>query len=193
MIELLYTTLSLFIFFLPFFFIFKEFKPMKLGLIFFQWILSIILLSDNFYKDHSLYNDKNFNYIQSLDFYPLKSLFKIFDENGSFENISFETMNNSKFSLIKTQKYSIQCLENYYINKDESCPITDIKLGNKNDKIYSNSIQIDENEYIFITQMRINWENYINLLIILNLKKILKIFLLLIKYQGKNLINYQIL
>ena len=60
-------------------------------------------------------------------------------------------MNNSEFSLIKTQKYSIQCLENYYINKDESCPITDIKLGNKNDKIYNQSIQINENEYIYYT------------------------------------------
>ena len=98
MIELLYTTLALFVFIFPFFFLFKEFKPLKLGLIFFQFILSIILLSDNFYKDQSLYEDPNFNNIQSSGFKPIISLYKTFYENGSFENISFDTMNNSEFS-----------------------------------------------------------------------------------------------
>ena len=115
MIELLYTTLALFVFIFPFFFLFKEFKPLKLGLIFFQFILSIILLSDNFYKDQSLYEDPIFNNIHSSGFKPIISLYKTFYENGSFENISFDTMNNSEFSLIKTQKYSIKCFENYYI------------------------------------------------------------------------------
>ena len=104
---------------------------------------------------------------------------------GSFENISFGIINNSEFSLIKTKKYSIQCLENCYINKGESCPITDIKLGNKNDKIYNQSIQINENEYIYYTN-----ENKLGKLYI---KKALKILLVLTKYQEKNLINYQIL
>ena len=152
MIELLYTTLVLFGFIFPFFFIFKEFKPLKLGLIFFQWILSVILLSDNFYKDQSLYEDPNFERIQSTDFKPIKSLYKTFYENGSFENISFDTMYTSKFSLIKTQKYPIQCFENYYITANESCPINDIKLGNKNEKIYDRYIPINENEYIYYTK-----------------------------------------
>ena len=148
--ELLYTTLVLFVFIFPFFFVFKEFKLFKFFLIFFEWIVAVILLSDNFYKDQSLYEDQNFNWIQILDFYPIKSL-KTKYYNGQLENISYDTMNISKFSLIKTNKYSTQCLENYYIKTNESCPITDIKLGNKNDKIYNNSIKINENEYIYYT------------------------------------------
>ena len=152
MIEILYMILVLFGFIFPFFFLFKEFKPLELGLIFFQFILSIILLSDNFYKDQSLYEDPNFNNIQSSGFKPIISLYKTFYENGSFENIGFDTMYNSEFSLIKTQKYSVKCFENYYITTNKLCPITDIKLGNKNDKIYNHYIEINENEYIYYTK-----------------------------------------
>ena len=42
------------------FFIFPEFKEMKLFLIFCQLIFSIIQLSDNFYRDHILYEKPNF-------------------------------------------------------------------------------------------------------------------------------------
>ena len=58
-------------------------------------------------------------------------------------------MNNPEFSLTKTQKYSVKCFENYYITTNEVCPINDIKLGNKNDKIYINYVQINDNEYIY--------------------------------------------
>ena len=151
MLELLYTTLVLFGFLLPGFFIFKEFKPRKIFLHFFLFILSIILLSNNFYKKHTLYKEARFQYIQKTDFNPIRSLFKDYYENGTFKDFSFDTLGNSEFSLIKTEKYTIKCLEDYYINKNESCPITDIKLGNKNDKIYKDYIQINENEYIFYT------------------------------------------
>ena len=151
MIEILYTILVLFGFIFPFFFLFKEFKPLKLGLIFFQWIISVILLSDNFYKDQSLYEDPNFNNIQNIDFKPIISLYKIFYENGSFENISFDTMNNSEFSLIKTQKYSVKCFENYYITTNKLCPITDIIFEKNRNKIYQNYIQIYDDEYLYYT------------------------------------------
>ena len=114
MIELLYTTSALLVFIFPFFFLFKEFKPLKLGLVFFQFILSVILLSDNFYKAQSLYKDPNFNNIQSTDFKPIISLYETIDDDG-FKTISFDTMDNPEFSLTKTQQYSIKCFENYYI------------------------------------------------------------------------------
>ena len=151
MLELLYTTLVLFGFLLPGSFIFKEFKPMKIFLYFFLFILSIILLSNNFYKKHSLYKEAHFEYIHVTDFNPIKSLKKDYYEDGTFKDFSFDTLGSSEFSLIRTEKYAIKCLEDYYINKNESCPITDIKLGNKNDKIYKDYIQINENEYIFYT------------------------------------------
>ena len=151
MIELLYTTLVLFCFSFPFFFIFQHFKPMKFGLIIFQLIISVILLTNNFYKKHSLYKSPNFTFILDTDFFPINSLNKTYYENGTFKNISYDILKKSKFSLIKTSKYSTKCLENYYIDNDKSCPITDIKLGNKEDNIYENYIQINENEYIYYT------------------------------------------
>ena len=122
MIELLYTTLVLFGFFLPFFFFFPTFQPMKIFMIFFQLIFSIILLSKNFYKKHSLYDMPKFNPIHSLDFEPIKSLYLTDYENGIIKNINYDTLSNTEFSLIKTDKFKLKCLENYYINMKESCP-----------------------------------------------------------------------
>ena len=75
MIELLYTTLVLFCFSFPFFFIFQHFKPMKFGLIIFQLIISVILLTNNFYKKHSLYKAPNFTFILDTDFFPINHCF----------------------------------------------------------------------------------------------------------------------
>ena len=143
MIELLYTTLVIFAFSIPFYFVFQHFKFLKIGLIIFQLIISVILLTNNFYKKHSLYKDpnaQNITYIRYTDFYPISSLSKTYYSDGTFKNISYRTMRKSRFSLIKTTKFSTKCLENYYIDNDESCPITDIKLGNKGDNIYRNFI-----------------------------------------------------
>ena len=85
---------------------------MKAFLIFFQFILFIILISDNFYKDQSLYEENKFKYIQNIDFNPIKSLYKVYYENGSLVDINYETLQNTNFSIIKTEKYSKQCLNN---------------------------------------------------------------------------------
>ena len=152
MLEILYTTLVLFGFLLPFFFIFSEFKPMKLGLIIFQHILSIILLSDNFYKDHYLFERPDFQFIQNLDFYPINNLYGTYLQNGTLYEIKFNRMNNLEFSLIKTEKYSTECLESFYIKKGESCPITDIIIGDKNDRLYNEYIPLDNNKNIYYTK-----------------------------------------
>ena len=60
------------------FFLFDKFKPLKLFFLFFLWILFIILLSKNFYKNQSLYEESTFNYIQKIYFYPIISLKKIY-------------------------------------------------------------------------------------------------------------------
>ena len=152
MIELLYTTLVLFAFFLPAFFIFPYFKYMKIFMVCFQLILSIILISNNFYKNHSLYNYQKVNYIQNIDSYPINSISKIINENNNFENISYNTMNDTEFSLIKTVQFPNQCLEHYYIRKNESCPITDIKLENVKNNEYQNYIKIRDDEYLYYTK-----------------------------------------
>ena len=73
MIELLYTTIVLFVVFIPLYYYFQKFKSMKMFLVLFQFLLAIILLSNNFYKNHSLYDLPKINYIQKTDFKPIKS------------------------------------------------------------------------------------------------------------------------
>ena len=149
--EFLYTTLVLFPFFFIGFLVSPVFKYMKMIMIIIQLIFSFILVSKNFYKKHSLYSAPRVKYIQSLDFYPINYIYKTNSINGTFINISYDTMSNNKFSLIQTKKYSTQCLEYYFIQKNEACPITDIKFDNKFSKIYQDSIQISHNEYLYYT------------------------------------------
>ena len=150
--EIVYSTFVLFLFFLTFFVSIKSFKNIKLILTFLQLILSFILLTNSFYKNHSLYKAPKFEYIQHTNFYPIKSLFPIYYENGTFKNIGFEKMNDDKFSLIKTDEYSTQCLENYFIKTNESCPITDIKFERKMKNEYHNYIKINNKEYLYYSK-----------------------------------------
>ena len=116
-----------------------------------QFIFSIPLLCNILIKKHSLYNAPRVQYIQSTDFYPIKSLHKIENEDGTFHNISYDIMDNNEFSIIKTDKYSTQCLENYFIKNGEVCPITEIIFDNKASNIYNGYIQISNNEYFYYT------------------------------------------
>ena len=151
MLEFFYPTAIIFVPFIILFLIIPAFKYVKIIMIFIQLIFSFILASNNFIKKHSLYSGSRIQYIQSTDFYPIKSLNKTIDEDGKFQNISFDKMVNNKFSIIKTKKYSVQCLENYFIEKDEVCPITDIKFYDKPNNIYNDYIQKSANEYFYYT------------------------------------------
>ena len=73
-------------------------------------------------------------------------------ENNEYESISYETMNDREFSLIKTEQFPNQCLEHYFIRKNESCPITDIKLENVKSNEYQNYIKIRDDEYLYYTK-----------------------------------------
>ena len=151
MLEFLYTTLVLFIFCFSIFIIFPKFKHAKMIMIIIQIIFSAILASNNFYRKHSLYSAPPVQYIQSTNFYPINSLYAHYNINGEFINISYHTMDNNKFSLIQTEKYSAQCLEHYFIEKDEICPITDIKFETEMNNIYQKYIQISDDEYFYYT------------------------------------------
>ena len=144
MIELLYTTIVLFVVFIPLYYYFQKFKSMKMFLVLFQFLLAIILLSNNFYKKHSLYDLPKINYIQKTDFKPIK-----FFLNGD----SYETLTNTEFSIIKTEKYSKKCIENYYIENDNPCPVTDIAfIEEQNDNcVVYNKVQISYDEHFYYT------------------------------------------
>lgn len=139
MLEFLYTTLVLLVFCFLVFIIFPAFKYAKMVMIVMQFIFSFILVSKNFYENHDLYDSPRVQYIQSTNFYPINSLYKTYDIN---EDISYNTMNDNKFSLIQSEKYPAQCLEHYFIAKDETCPITEIKFENKQSNIYQNYIDM---------------------------------------------------
>ena len=156
MIELIYTTLTIFGFFLIIFFLFPEFQQMKVVMIFFQLIISIILLSNNFYKRHNLYEMEKYNNIQNLNFEPIISLNETYYDNGSFKDIIYETSANTEFSFIKTEKFSTKCLDNYYIQSNYICPITDIQLKKEKNNEYEKYIEINGNEYLYYTR-----ENYL--------------------------------
>ena len=152
MLEFLITTIFVFIpFFLLFLVIIPSFKYMKMIMIIIQLIFSFALVSKILYKKHSLYSAPNVQYIQNTDFFPIKSLYKIENTDGEFHNVSYDIMDNNKFSIIQTDKYSTQCLEHYFIKKNEVCPITDIKFYNKSSNIYNDYIQKNDNEYFYYT------------------------------------------
>ena len=149
MLEILITTLILFSPFFILFIIIPSFKYIKITMIIIQIIFSFVLVSNILYKKHSLYSNENVKYIQSLDFFPIKSLYKIDNEDGSFQNISYDLMDDNQFSIIQTKKYSTQCLDNYFIKKDETCPITDIIFDNKMTNVYNDYIRKSNNEYFY--------------------------------------------
>jgi len=151
MIEFLYTTLVLLPVFFILFLIIPAFKYIKMIMIIIQLIFSFILVSKNFYKKHSLYSAPRVQYIQRLDFYPINYIYRTDNINGTFNEISYDTMSDNTFSLIQTEKYSTQCLEHYFIKNNENCPITDIKFDNKFNKINQDFIQISDNEYLYYT------------------------------------------
>ena len=117
MLEFLYTTLVLFAFFFIGFLVIPVFKYMKMIMIIIQLIFSFILVSNNFYKKHSLYSASRVQYIQSLDFYPINNIYRADNINETFIKISYDTISDNKFSIIQTEKYSTQCLEHYFIKK----------------------------------------------------------------------------
>ena len=45
---------------------------------------------------------------------------------GIDDYLDVKSLEDRKFSLIKTEKYSKKCLVNYYINSELQCPITQI-------------------------------------------------------------------
>ena len=90
--ELLITILVLLPCFL-FLFCFSDiFIMIKIPMIITQFILCIILLSNNFYKKHSLWTKINkYEAIQELSFYPVYEIYPVNNSDGFFShfNVSF--------------------------------------------------------------------------------------------------------
>ena len=171
MLELLYTTLALFVFLFGSlclcFTFFKKFKYMKYFILIIQMIISFIsfFLFILYYGQHSLLGISEpskikFENIHNLTNSPIKSLYANHDENGNFISIGYDIMDDKTFSLIKFGEYTKQCLENYFIKEIESCPITDIKLVNNKNIENNDYIKISEDEYLYYIKENKNGKLY---------------------------------
>ena len=116
MLELLFTVLIVLGSCIIPYFIFASFQNMKLFLYPCQIIICIIIISYHPYNKHNLWNKQDFQQIQLVPFEPIIDI----------DNERFYTSSNEEFSIIKTDMYSKECLENYFINNTKKCPITDI-------------------------------------------------------------------
>ena len=153
MLELFLTTLVIFLFFMIFFYFLSLFKMMQYILFLFQFIVCLILLSNNFYKEHILWKEEEPIMIKNLSFEPLSNIEPIYNSDHTFSKFSYSHISGD-FSLEKTEYYYNECLENYFVSSS-ICPITDIIIEDKrsNHENY-NEIKIDNNKYIYFTNIK---------------------------------------
>ena len=104
--------------------------------------------------------------IHELSFYPVYEIYSINNRNDSINNRSdsiykrngylvINSLEDKKFSIIKTEKFSKKCLENYYINSEYECPITQIYLENEKSYIYSSFHEViikEPQDYFYSTE-----------------------------------------
>ena len=158
MLEILYTSLVVFGVFFGFYICSPVFKPLKLFMCGAQLILCFILFSKKYYKKHSLWKEPVYNNIHEVPYYPIQSI----DLNNSGD-IDIKESNDTIFSIIKTEEYSNECLQNFFIKHNVTCPITNIIIENSINEKYENytRLKIDDDIYIYIILIMINMENYI--------------------------------
>ena len=127
MIELLYSLLTVLgISIIPFF-LFASFQYSKIYFYSFQIIIWILLISINDYKKNFLWNEPEFQPIKNTPYPPIKNIIPEKNENDYLLSLTLEYA-NSRFSIIKTEIYTKECLENYFIPENEECPLTEIKV-----------------------------------------------------------------
>ena len=148
MLEILYTSLVIFGFFFVFYLCSPVFKPIKICMFAAQLILCFILFSKNFYKKHSLWKEPDYNNIHEVPYYPIQSI----DLNYGGK-VYIEEAYDKIFSIIKTEEYSNECLENYFIKPNATCPITNIIIESKINEKYENytRLKINDDLYIYYT------------------------------------------
>ena len=156
--------------FLPFL-ICRIFKRHEIPLLFllmfiflhlFDLIIIGILLSNYFYKAIIFWKDSDYQFIHSLPIKPIKNIYMHYDTE-----IEIETFNNLSYTTAKTILYTNECLKNFYIKDNDTCPITDIIKQNFPGDFGSNYIEIIINNnlnvsYLYYTNNNINGTLYFN-------------------------------
>ena len=149
MLELLYSTIIVLgIGIIPYF-IFVSFQNFRIFLFLFQFIICLILICFHPYKHHSLWHETEYKYehLQKTPYLPIVDLY--LDLNNE---LKYNVTKDNIFSINKTDIYSKECIENYFIRNNETCPITDIiveyNINNTNALVEYENIKIN-NYYIF--------------------------------------------
>ena len=137
MFELLATTGLLSPLFFFFLLCFDKFIIVKIFTITVQFILCIILLTNNFYKKHFLWKRMKYEEIHELNFYPVYEIYPINNSSGFLDHLVVNSLKDKKFSIIKTEQFSKKCLDNYYINSENECPITQIYIEYEKSSLYN--------------------------------------------------------
>ena len=149
MIELLYAVIIVLGISIVFYFIFPTFQYLKIYFYPFQLLIWIILISQNQYKKHYLWDEPDFNSIHELPYPPINNINVIYDSDANITDIKVN-YSNKAYSLIETKDYSKKCINNFYIPQSEICPITDIIVEYSNYNTYSDYERIEiNNGYIY--------------------------------------------
>ena len=135
MIELLYAVLSVFGISTIFYFIFATFQYLKIYFYSFHFLLWILLISLNQYKNHYLWDEPDFNPIQELPYSPINTININLYSNNTLKDINVK-YSNKRYSLIETKEFSQKCLDSYFIPQSEICPITDIIIEYNGENTY---------------------------------------------------------
>ena len=84
----------------------------------------------------------NYETVHELSFYPVYEIYLKNNGTKIYDYLGVKSLEDKKFSLIKTEQYSKKCLENYYINSEFECPITQIYLESEKSYNYSSFHEI---------------------------------------------------
>ena len=164
MLELLITTITLFIGLTILFAIPVIVHYLRFIMNLAQFTLNLVLLLKFFYKKHSLWNEPDFQPIHQLPFSPLSNILYKESNNSIFSNDSSSSSENiiDNFYFTKCEKiYSInpskdfskKCFENFYVNDLAECPISDIIVkDNQTDSLKDYKEVKIKNKYLYFTK-----------------------------------------
>ena len=121
----------------------------------FQFIISCILLSKNFFKETIFWKKNNFQIIHSLQAEIIKNI--------SINKIEY--FSNLSYTLEGSDLLSKECLTNFFISDIDICPITEIIVENKKSNKYINHTEIilDNNLYLYFSRDVKNGSLYQNI------------------------------
>ena len=168
MLDLLITTVGIFLIYILLFFCITIMKKLVFFLMLPNFVIILVLIyADINYKKFYLWQyPEEYSAIQRTKFLPIKSIKGILDPSGNVKDLDFEKTDGI-FSIEKNDEYSKECLHNYYIKQTNECPITDIILE-KGQVTHNNYIEqkISNNMYLYYKkESNLDGKLYHNILI----------------------------